>query len=105
MPPCLRALQCVPAGWAFPWGLRVRLYEMLLRALFDSLDEAEYVPDKERYLQVLEVRLCEHSFGTVPVTGWGAFLRRRGAQAPTCTGLRGAPAASCSCACFPAASF
>jgi hypothetical protein len=46
----------VPAGWAFPWGLRVRLYEMLLRALFDSLDEAEYVPDKDRYLQVLEVR-------------------------------------------------
>jgi len=48
-------LQCTAAGWSFPWGLRVRLYEVLLRALFDSLDEQEYVADKDRYLQVLEV--------------------------------------------------
>lgn len=52
----LLSLQCTAAGWSFPWGLRVRLYEMLLRALFDTLDEAEYVQDKDRYLQVLEVR-------------------------------------------------
>jgi hypothetical protein len=49
-------LQCTAAGWSFPWGLRVRLYEMLLRALFDTLDEADYVQDKDRYLQVLQVR-------------------------------------------------
>jgi hypothetical protein len=48
-------VQCTPAGWAFPWCLRVRVYEVLLRAVFDSLDEAEYVPDKDRYLQLLEV--------------------------------------------------
>jgi hypothetical protein len=33
----------------------VRVYEVLLRAVFDSLDEAEYVPDKDIYLQLLEV--------------------------------------------------
>lgn len=33
----------------------MRLYEMLLRAVFDSLDEAEYVPNKEAYLRTLEV--------------------------------------------------
>lgn len=48
-------MQCTPAGWAFPWCLRVRVYEVLLRAVFDSLDEAEYVSDKDRYLQLLEV--------------------------------------------------
>lgn len=52
---CCPLLQCTTAGWSFPWGLRVRLYEMLLRALFDTLDEAEYVQDKDRCLQVLEV--------------------------------------------------
>lgn len=55
--------QCTAAGWAFPWGLRVRLYEVLLRALFDSLDQADYVPDKDRYLQLLEVREGEGTVG------------------------------------------
>jgi hypothetical protein len=26
-------VQCVAAGWSFPWGLRVRLCEMLLLLL------------------------------------------------------------------------
>ncbi len=29
--------------WAFPWGLRVRLVEVLLRGVFDSLAEGEYI--------------------------------------------------------------
>lgn len=54
-------VQCTTVGWAFPWGLRVRLYELLLRALFDALDEAEYIPDKEAYLRVVEVSGCVRS--------------------------------------------
>ncbi len=33
------------SGWSFPWGVRVRLAERLLLAMFDSLDEAQYVEE------------------------------------------------------------
>jgi hypothetical protein len=49
-------LQCVSAGWSFPWGLRVRLCEMLLRGVFDTLDEATYIDGADAYLQLLQVR-------------------------------------------------
>jgi hypothetical protein len=49
-------LQCVAAGWSFPWGLRVRLCEMLLRGVFDTLDEATYIDGADAYLQLLQVR-------------------------------------------------
>jgi hypothetical protein len=48
-------VQCVSAGWAFPWGLRVRLCEMLLRGVFDVLDEASYIEGADAYLQLLQV--------------------------------------------------
>ncbi len=37
-------VQCCSSGWAFPWGLRARLAEMLLRGVFDTLDEGAYIP-------------------------------------------------------------
>ncbi|WIA21715.1 hypothetical protein OEZ85_000881 [Tetradesmus obliquus] len=50
-------IQCVSAGWSFPWGLRVRLCEMLLRGVFDTLDEAAYIEGADAYLQLLQARL------------------------------------------------
>eukprot|EP00775_Hariotina_reticulata_P003791 gene3791-4049_t len=50
-------VQGTNAGWAFPWGLRFRLCEMLLRGVFDTLDEASYIEDADQYLQMLQVRL------------------------------------------------
>lgn len=29
--------------WALPWGLRVRLAELLMRGIFDTLDEGSYI--------------------------------------------------------------
>jgi hypothetical protein len=38
------AANCL-TGWGFPWGVRVRLAERLLLAMFDSLDESQYVDE------------------------------------------------------------
>ena len=40
---------CRRSGWAFPWGLRVQLAEVLLQGLFDS-EARGYVPQHERLL-------------------------------------------------------
>lgn len=37
------------SGWAFPWGLRVQLAEVLLQGLFDSANSG-YVAQHERLL-------------------------------------------------------
>ncbi len=47
-PPC-------PAGWAFPWGLRARLAELLLRGMFDTLDEGQYTEQRQELLSALQV--------------------------------------------------
>jgi hypothetical protein len=44
LPPQTVAANCV-TGWGFPWGVRVRLAERLLLAMFDSLDESQYVDE------------------------------------------------------------
>jgi hypothetical protein len=48
-PPLMPPTQAVAAncltGWSFPWGVRTRLAERLLMAMFDSLDEAQYVEE------------------------------------------------------------
>lgn len=49
--------QCTTAGWRFPWGLRVRLCEMLLRGVFDTLDETSYIEGADDYLKLLQVRI------------------------------------------------
>jgi hypothetical protein len=40
--------------WRPPWGLRVRLAEVLLRGVFDCLDEGSYVADSEPLLAALQ---------------------------------------------------
>lgn len=47
--------QCLGSGWRFPWGLRVRLCEMLLRGVFDTLEEGAYIAEADEYLQLLQV--------------------------------------------------
>lgn len=60
--PAARAVpppQCLGTGWRFPWGLRVRLCEVLLRGVFDSLEEGAYIAEADEYLQMLQVtRMC-----------------------------------------------
>lgn len=43
------------AGWAFPWGLRARLAELLLRGMFDTLDEGQYTEQRQELLDLLQV--------------------------------------------------
>ena len=50
-----RSPQCLGTGWRFPWGLRVRLCEMLLRGVFDTLEEGAYIAEADEYLQLLQV--------------------------------------------------
>lgn len=54
-PPRLHNVQCLGSGWRFPWGLRVRLCEMLLRGVFDTLEEGAYIDEADEYLQLLQV--------------------------------------------------
>eukprot|EP00882_Tetradesmus_deserticola_P017864 GHRQ01019162.1.p1 GENE.GHRQ01019162.1~~GHRQ01019162.1.p1 ORF type:complete len:202 (+),score=101.15 GHRQ01019162.1:54-608(+) len=61
-------IQCVSAGWSFPWGLRVRLCEMLLRGVFDSLDEASYIDGADAYLQLLQVSCCSSAVCSVQIS-------------------------------------
>ncbi|PSC73790.1 hypothetical protein C2E20_3044 [Micractinium conductrix] len=42
------------AGWAFPWGLRARLAELLLRGQFDTLDEGQYTDCRQELLGLLQ---------------------------------------------------
>ena len=44
-------------GWRFPWGLRVRLCEVLLRGVFDSLEEGAYIEEADEYLRMLQTRV------------------------------------------------
>lgn len=44
------------AGWAFPWGLRARVAELLLRGMFDTLDEGQYTDHRQELLNLLQVR-------------------------------------------------
>ena len=39
------------SGWAYPWGLRVRLCELLLRGIFDDGEPAQYA---ESHVQLVE---------------------------------------------------
>lgn len=47
---------CTPccAGWAFPWGLRARLAELLLRGMFDTLDEGQYTEHRQELLSLVQ---------------------------------------------------
>ncbi|KAI8470006.1 MAG: hypothetical protein J3K34DRAFT_521690 [Monoraphidium minutum] len=53
----LEIVRCLGTGWSFPWGLRVRLCEMLLRGVFDSLEEGAYIAEAEEYLALLQTRV------------------------------------------------
>lgn len=44
-------------GWAYPWAVRIRLCDLMLRGLFDTLDEASYVDSKDALLQLLQTRV------------------------------------------------
>ena len=44
----------MPAGWSFPWGLRARLAELLLRGMFDTLDEGQYTEHRQELLGLLQ---------------------------------------------------
>lgn len=50
-------VQCTSQGWKFPWGLRVRICEMLLRGVFDPLEEGLYIEGADAYLQMLQTKL------------------------------------------------
>ena len=43
-----------PAGWSYPWGVRARLAELLLRGVFDTLDEGAYTPERAELLALLQ---------------------------------------------------
>lgn len=58
------------AGWAFPWGLRARLAELLLRGQFDTLDEGQYTDCRQELLGLLQA-----SAGAQPLP-----LRSRGSN-------------------------
>lgn len=45
------------AGWAFPWALRARLAELLLRGVFDALEEGKLVGHSAELLGLLEARV------------------------------------------------
>ncbi|KIZ05819.1 hypothetical protein MNEG_2138 [Monoraphidium neglectum] len=53
----LDLVKCLGTGWRFPWGLRVRLCEVLLRGVFDSLEEGAYIAEADEYLQMLQTRV------------------------------------------------
>jgi hypothetical protein len=42
-------------GWGFPWALRARMAEMMLRGVFDTLEEGAYVDDHKELLALLKV--------------------------------------------------
>lgn len=44
-------------GWAYPWAVRIRLCDLMLRGMFDTLDEASYVDSKDALLQLLQTRV------------------------------------------------
>lgn len=50
------------AGWSFPWGLRARLAELLLRGMFDTLDEGQYTEQRQELLSALQVGGTVRSF-------------------------------------------
>lgn len=50
-------LVCVRTGWAYPWAVRIRLCDLMLRGMFDTLDEASYVESKDALLQLLQTRV------------------------------------------------
>lgn len=41
-------------GWGFPWGLRARMAELMLRGVFDTLEEGQYVDGHEDLLALLK---------------------------------------------------
>ena len=47
----------VRTGWAYPWAVRIRLCDLMLRGMFDTLDEASYVESKDALLQLLQNRV------------------------------------------------
>lgn len=49
-----RLAQHCQTGWAFPWGLRARLAELLLRGVFDTLDEGQYTDHRQELLTLLQ---------------------------------------------------
>lgn len=42
------------SGWRFPWAVRVRVADLLLRGLFESDDSGSYVEDRTALLSLLE---------------------------------------------------
>ncbi|KAL4439477.1 hypothetical protein ABPG77_008806 [Micractinium sp. CCAP 211/92] len=49
-----RLAQHCQTGWAFPWGLRARLAELLLRGVFDTLDEGQYTEHRQELINLLQ---------------------------------------------------
>lgn len=45
------------SGWRFPWAVRVRVADLLLRGLFESDDSGAYVEDRTALLSLLENQL------------------------------------------------
>ena len=50
-------MACCRTGWAYPWAVRIRLCDLMLRGMFDTLDEASYVESKDALLQLLQTRV------------------------------------------------
>lgn len=50
-------MSVVRTGWAYPWAVRIRLCDLMLRGMFDTLDEASYVESKDALLQLLQNRV------------------------------------------------
>ena len=48
------ALSPSSPGWSFPWGLRARLAELLLRGIFDTLDEGQYTEQRQELVGLLQ---------------------------------------------------
>jgi hypothetical protein len=53
-PPLFAPITHSHAGWSFPWGLRARLAELLLRGIFDTLDEGQYNDHRQELLKLLQ---------------------------------------------------
>ena len=85
--PCAAALAPRP-GWSFPWGLRARLAELLLRGIFDTLDEGQYSGHRQELLTLLQARRLGRS---------ACALRSLGAARPGA--VPEAAAALCWCEC------
>ena len=79
------------SGWRFPWAVRVRVADLLLRSLFESDDSGAYVEDRTALLSLLENQLWP-LLGISPQVWHDSFtenLLRHLLLLPCCTLLAG----------------